>query len=87
MLRDLDLICASASGLRERLAAAASADARVAALEDWLIRLDVRQPPREVVGVVGIILRSNGRASIGALSSMTGLGRRRMERCFTTRWG
>lgn len=79
---DLDLIFPSASGLRARLAAAASDDARVAALEDWLIRLDVRQPPREVGGAVGIILRSSGRASIDALSSITGLGLRRMERCF-----
>lgn len=79
---DLDLIFPSAVRLREQLAAASSDAARVAALEDWLLRLGVRQPARELAGAVGIILHSRGRASIDALSSMTGLGVRRMERRF-----
>ena len=79
---DLDLVFPSASRLRQQLSEASSDEERIAALERWLLPLHAGRPRPELDSAVGAILRTGGRASIDALSSLTGMGVRRMERQF-----
>ncbi|HET7219537.1 MAG TPA: helix-turn-helix domain-containing protein [Vicinamibacterales bacterium] len=79
---DLDLIFPTAARLREQLAAASSDGARIAALEDWLRRIHATPPGIELAGAVKTMLQSRGRTSVVELSTVTGLGVRRMERQF-----
>jgi AraC-like DNA-binding protein len=79
---DLDGIFPSARTVRERLAEASTDSERIRTLEDWLRRIALPEPRLQIEAAVDTIIRSGGRASIDALSSLTGVGLRQMERQF-----
>lgn len=75
-----DVIASSA--IAERLAAAASVQARIAVLDAWLLSSAILQPRIEVTKAVETIVASGGTATIGSVTRSTGLSRRQLERLF-----
>jgi AraC-like DNA-binding protein len=84
---DLSLVFASADGLIERLAEAATDARRVALLEEWLVDRACRPPLVNVHGAVDTILATCGRATVSMLAAQAGTSVRQMERQFQAEVG
>lgn len=78
----LSAIVGEVSYLCERLAEAACDAERIALLEAWLLARQPGHPRAEVEAAVATILGTGGTVTVEALTTVTGLGRRQLERAF-----
>lgn len=79
---DLDGILPRVTALRQRLADARDAAARIAALEAWLGGLACPPPRPPLDAAVSLILDSGGRIPIDAVTQASGISARQIERQF-----
>jgi AraC-like DNA-binding protein len=80
---DLDTLFPSARGLRDRLGDVRDDVERVRCLESWLIAQPLADLRPDVEAAADLILRTGGRAEVGAIALLAGIHLRSLERRFT----